>query len=493
MEEEKIVYKLKKQPLASEKKELRAKRVRRILTVALCVSFLALGVFIGLTASSLGHDDVSKGGQIDAKWQEITNYMNGYWLYGNDYADLEQTLHDNAFYGMTSFADDPYTSYMSNEDYTNFANSINMSIVGIGISYVQFDDMSTIVRVIKDSPAEIAGLQAGDLIQRIDGVDVAGKTTDEIQDLALGDEGSVVKVEVVRDGKQLTFDIVRSPINATVYAYVEADHVVLDIDSFGESTYNECINYLDEYQDYEKIIIDLRDNTGGYQTSVQQVANLFLGEDVLVMLQEFKSGLVEKYNTIGSVYYPNFKELVVLVNENTASAAEVLAIALKQQHTNTTLVGTTTFGKGVVQSSFVLSDGSVLKVTSSKWLAPNGEWINGVGVTPDIEVFLDEILYEKYTLMQEDEQYDLDSVSYYAKIAADGLKFLGYDVKRHDGYFDTSLKAALKAFQSDKGFEANGILDAQTYETIVSNVIKEWAMNPAKDLQMLAAVECIND
>ena len=328
MEEEKVVYKLKKQPLSSELKERKEKRKRGIFVGVLVILFLVLGIFIGLAASSLDDGLNSDGNKIYKKFQEIERYMNSFWLYGDDYEDLNQVLEDNAFYGMTSFEDDPYTSYMSVEDYDEFNSSINMNIVGIGITYIQLDDVTTIMRVLKDSPAEQGGLMAGDIIKHIDGIDISGMTTDEISNLALGDEGTVVNIEVMRDGETLSFDIVRAAIDATTYAYSEDDYVVLDIDSFGVNTYNECIHYLEDYRDYEKLIIDLRDNTGGYQTSVQEVAHLFLGDDVLVMSQEFKDGHSEEYYTLGSEYYDNFEEIVVRINEHTASAAEVLAIAL---------------------------------------------------------------------------------------------------------------------------------------------------------------------
>ena len=156
-------------------------------------------------------------------------------------------------------------------------------------------------------------------------------------------------------------------------------------------------------------------------------------------------------------------------------------------------MGTTTFGKGVVQTSFVLDDGSVIKITSSKWLSPNGEWINGIGIKPDVEVLLDDILYEIYTMMEDGDVLTLDSVSPFNILASESLEFLGYDIARKDGYFDESLQAAISAFQADKGFEVTGELDSATYETIISNVIKEWAMNPQKDRQMLEAIAYISE
>lgn len=492
MKDDKVVYKLKRQPLSSEREEIKARRIRNIVIAVVMVLFLGLGFFMGLIVNSINNDNYSSNNYSYSKLDEISSYMNNFWLYAGDYDDLDQVLEDNAFYGMTSFSFDPYTSYMSTEEYESFSNSINMNIVGIGITYTQFDGVATIMRVIKNSPAEKAGILAGDIIRKVDGVDVEGLNTTEFSDLALGKEGSEVVVEIERDGQNIEFDIIRASINSTAYAYSENDYVVLKIESFGDETYNECIDYLDDYKDYSKLIIDLRDNTGGFQTSVQEVAHLFLGDDVLVMTQEFNDGYIEEYYTLGSVYYENFKEICVLINGNTASAAEVLAIALKEMHPDVTLVGTTSFGKGVVQSSILLKDSSVLKVTSSKWLSPMGNWINGVGIKPDEEVFLHDIFYDTYTMMEENESYEIDSVSEYNRVAEECLDFLGYQINRKDGYFDQSMKYALSNFQSDKQFEVTGILDSQSYETLISNVIKEWALNPDKDVQMLKAIELIS-
>ena len=489
---EKVIFKLKKQPLSSEIKERQEKNRRLIIMAILCLCFLVLGLLVGIAIRN--SQGVEESVDVDyAKWKSIRNLMDNYWLYGNEYEDLDGELSDRAYYGMTTFLEDPYTSYMSEEDYMAFADDINMSFVGLGINYEQHDGVSTVVRVFKDSPAELAGMLPGDIIRKIDGVDIYGFTTDEVEDLALGEEGSMVDVEVERNGELINLRVIRSSIDNTVYAYAENDYVVLEINSFGDNTYNECIHYLDEYQDYSSLIIDLRSNGGGYQNAVQDVATLFLGWDVLVMLQEFKDGHQEEYYTTGSVYYDNFEEIVILVDGNTASAAEVLTIALKEQHPNTTIIGTPTYGKGVVQSTYFLADMSALKITSSKWLSPSGQWIDGEGIVPDIEVYLDDVLYDSYGMMEEDEVYAYDSVSAYTKFAQDALRFLDYDVKRNDGYFDSTMQEELTLYQSAKGLEVSGELDYHTYNSLVSSVIYEWANNPEKDVQMLAAIAHIED
>ena len=498
MEEERSVrYKLTKQPLASEREEIRTKKQRRNVLIVTVIVFLLLG-FIGGYLAGLTHNKVglligNEEENIDLKSQIITDYFNDYWLYGDEYEDLNQTLSDQAFHGMAKFEDDPYTTYQSNQEMNDFASAINMNFVGIGVSYTMNDDMPTITRVFKDAPADKAGLLAGDVIETVDGTDVKGKTTAEVKDLVVGEEGSLVKVGVSRQGQSLVFDIYRGPVDSTVYGYTYEGIPVLNILSFGENTAHECVKYLDEFSDSERLIIDLRDNSGGYQTAVEDIASLFLEEDSIVMrvVDKHEDEIVSYVKD--NKYYDNFKEIAILINGNTASAAEVLTTALVEQHANAYTVGETSYGKGVVQSSIQLFDGSAIKMTTSKWLTPNGLWINGIGIKPDYEILRHEAFYETYWPMEEDETYDIDSVSEYVHLASLGLDYLGYDVDRVDGYFDESIANALVNFQNKHALEANGVLDKTTYQAIISSIMKDYATNIENDVQFQKAVELISE
>ncbi|MDO5440025.1 MAG: S41 family peptidase [Erysipelotrichaceae bacterium] len=491
MEEEKVRVKVHKVLLESEREELRAKRRRKFLISLLCVLFLIIGLGIGFAATSL-----LRGQSIAAfktnKLDKISSYFNSVWLYKDNYEDLEGTMEDKAFYGMTNFEEDKYSSYMSKKEIEDFAANINKNYVGIGAQYSYVDNIGTITRVFKESPAEKGGLLPGDIILKVDGNTVENLTSDEIKDRITGEAGTKVDVTVLRSGKEVELTFIRNAIEYTAYAETINDLVYLNIMSFGESTIDECVKYLDPYSDYSKIIIDLRDNTGGYQGSVQGVAGLFLGKNVVVLNETDNTGKTISYETTVEKYYDNFKDIVVLVNENTASAAEVLSICLKEQHPNATLVGTTTYGKGVVQTSYYLEDGSAIKITTSDWTSPNGTSIHGVGVKPDVEVYLDDIMYETIYAMNE-ETYEYDSVSNFVRIAEMGLRFLGYDLDRTDGYFDNSFAEALSKYKIDNELTENEVLDKETYEAIISSVIRENSINEEKDLQLQKAIEILGD
>lgn len=152
--------------------------------------------------------------------------------------------------------------------------------------------------------------------------------------------------------------------------------------------------------------------------------------------------------------YSNIQNIVILTNGNTASAAEVLTLALKQQRDDVTVVGTTTYGKGTVQVSKMFDDGSALKYTTSKWLSPDGTWVNGVGITPDQEVKLHDVFYRSFSNMEDDESFCVDSVSDSIADAQQCLDYLGYTVDRKDGYFSSETGNALKQYKEEHGLKS---------------------------------------
>ena len=423
----------------------------------------------------------------------LKKYMNNVWLYKNDYEDLDTSLDDKAYRGMLSFDDDVYTTYMSSSELEEYSNDINMNYVGIGVQYNALT--YTVTRVYKDSSAYNSGIEAGDVIYKVDGVEVEGKSSDELKAMVTGEVGTVVEITLKRGSEEITKSIVRADFDTTVYASAYDNYVLLEIMSFGTNTANECIKYLDDYTDYENIIIDLRDNTGGYEKAVQEVAGIFLGKDKVVLHKKYANGEVDTDYTISNAYYDNFKKIIILTNQRTASAAEVLTLALYEQHENTTIVGTTTYGKGVMQTSYLLKDNSAVKITTAYWTSPNDVSINKVGITPDVEVKLDDIFYETIygTEMDEDVTYTYDSVSDYVKIMQMSLNYLGYKCDRQDGYFDSSTLSALNAYKSTNGLDVDGILDNETFSSLYSSVVYTYIYDTSKDYQLNKAKELINE
>ena len=493
MKEEMVRIPLKKVPLKSEREEIKKRKRRKFLIVLLCVFLFVLGGAAGLGLSRLLRTPYIQSFSND-KLSAIEAYMNSYWLYSNDYEDLKQTLEDKAYDGMLSFEDDPYTKYMSKEEYNNFTSSIYNNYVGIGVIVADNSGSGNVIvsHVFKNSPAEKSKVLPGDLIVKVDGKDCLNTSIDFIKSLIAGEEGTEVVVTVFRNGEYIDLTIERQAINSTVYAKIIEEELVLKIISFGTNTADEIMAYLDEYPQYKRIIIDLRGNAGGFETSVREVAGLFLGKDQVILNEIFADGSTKALKSICDKYY-DFEKIVVLTNELTASAAEVFTIALKELHPNCVQVGTTTYGKGVVQSSFMMSDGSVIKLTSSYWTSPKGNSFNSVGIVPDEEVFLDEALTSRMYTLQEGDTLEYDSVSALVKSVQLCLKYLDYDLDRFDGYFDKSLEKALMAFQKDLGLEVNGVLDSTTVDSIYNKVVYTFNSIPSKDDQLKKALEVVGE
>lgn len=489
-ENDKVYVNLKKVPLESERNEKKQKRKKIFLYSFILILFLFIGFGLGI----IFYRDLYPRKNADATntLGEIEALLENYWLYSDEYEDLQSELEDKAFYGMTEFEDDPYTTYMSKKEMEEFSESINMEYVGIGVVYVVQGDYPLIERVIINSPAEKAGMQAGDIITHVDGESTSGMESSELKEKVLGEEGTIVTITVLRGSEYIDMKITRAAIDNSVYCYAEDDYVVLHIYSFGETTAKDCMTYLDQYTDYKKIIIDLRNDGGGYQTSVSEICGLFIGSDRVYLKQEDKNGNVLESKTSCTKTYTNFDSIVLLVNENTASAAEVFTICLKEQLDNVTIVGTTTYGKGVIQSSRYLSNGGAIKFTSYRWYSPNGNSIHGTGIIPDVEVKEADIYYEQYEAMEEDEVLELDSVSDKVAVAQKCLTFLNYYDDRQDGYFNEEFADALKEFKIDNDLNADSKLDKQTYDCLISEVVASLAKQE-NDYQMLKAIEIIKE
>lgn len=485
-----VIVGLEKVPLKSEREEKKKKRRHVGLIVGLSILFLVVGFGLGCLYIYQIHP-VNKADATNTMG-EIEALLQNYWVYEDNYEDLQETLEDKAFYGMTSFEEDPYTTYMSNDELNEFSTNINMDYVGIGVQYSLNNNTAIVERVFVDSPAERAGIKAGDIIEKVDGVSIDGMTTDEIKQRVIGEEGSKVVISVLRDNKPLDLTCIRTEVDSSVYCYSEDDYVVMELSSFGVNTAKNIMEYLDQYEDYHKIVIDLRNNTGGYQTSVKEIAGLFIGNNEVYLRQKDNKGNEVADLTSCSKTYTNFDKYVLLVNNQTASAAEVFTICLKEQLDNVTVVGETTYGKGVIQSTNYLLNGGVLKFTSFNWYSPNGVSIHEVGIKPDVEVMLDDIAYEYLITMAEDESYKYDDVSPVVAFGQKALSFLDYEVDRKDGYFDKSFEIALNKFKQDSNLDNDAILDYKTYEALTAKIISELS-NKDKDYQFNKAIELISE
>lgn len=303
-------------------------------------------------------------------------------------------LVEGAIKGMTESLGDPYSVYMNPTDFQDFIISVNGSFEGVGISLGYDEETNEIVVIapIEGAPAHNAGILPKDRIIKVDNVDLKGKSTDDAVKLMRGEKGTKVTLYIKRDGEDeiLKFDLVRDNIRLKTVRYkiLEDDIGYIKITSFDSKTGDEFENAVDalEKRHVKGIVLDLRNNPGGSLQESVQVADRMLGKGVVVSTEV-------KYKNMTETYHSDEKKLslplAVLINENSASASEIVAGAI-QDHKAGILVGKKTFGKGSVQELEPFGDGSGLKLTIAHYFTPNGRCIDGVGIQPDVEVQLGE-------------------------------------------------------------------------------------------------------
>ncbi|MDD3006124.1 MAG: S41 family peptidase [Candidatus Pacebacteria bacterium] len=289
--------------------------------------------------------------------------------------------------GMVDSLGDPYSTFLTPEENSALNDDLKGVFGGIGAEVGYREEAITIIAPLKNSPAEKAGLMAGDQIVGVDNKSTEGLNVDEVVEMIRGEKGVSVKIAVVRGEETLTFDIVRDTIvDKTVrWEMKEGQVAYIEITQFKQDTATELDAQIGDIlaQDPKSVALDLRNNPGGYLNVVVDVASRFIDEGQIVVTEE--SGESNQvYKASGGKRFSNLP-IVVLVNEGSASAAEILAGALKDHHLGT-LVGKQTFGKGLVQGISELQDGSALKITVAKWLTPDGNNINKDGIAPDVEV-----------------------------------------------------------------------------------------------------------
>lgn len=500
-DDKKVRIKLERHLWPDELKEIRRKRQVTALMIASLVLVFTVGFLLGgsLQPRSLAADSNNAAPSSDLttnKLKTIYNIMKDDWYFGKDDPNLEQDLMDSALYGMSNSQLDLHTTYLSSEQTQAFSSSIDMNFVGIGVQYYSGAELKMITRVFMDSPAEKAGLQVGDILVAADGTALSDLPSDEIAAMIKGEEGTDVQLEIIRNNEPMTLTVTRGAVDSTTYgSMLDSELGYLTIMSFGSTTGAECKKYLEAMseQGMSRLIIDLRDNGGGYLDALVSVASLFLPENTLIMTQEYKNGATQETRTVKGML-ENINGIVILINGDTASASEVLTMALKEQRDDVTLVGTRSYGKGSVQVQRPFADGSVLKYTNSRWLTPLGEWVNGVGIEPDVEMQLPSALQTTVAsyMLEEGETYTLDQVSDHVASAQKALNFMGFGAGREDGYFDASTQRALKQYQKENNLEADGILNLATLRSLYSSITYSWSMDKSLDNQLQKGVEILN-
>ena len=367
-----------------------------------------LGILIGilLCAGILGfsaaNNSRTEAAVAELDYQEkidmILSYLRAYYL--NDLDD--QMIEDALAKGLMENIGDKYAQYYTEEEFDTLMEEMNGSYAGIGVQIVMTDDNQVeVYKVFKDSPAQEAGVQIKDLI-----VEAAGvrdfETLDELVSLVRGEIGTTVDLVIERGGEELAMTIERREIETeSIYYEMLSDTVgYLQIAEFNTSTvqqFEDAIEAL-EASGMTAIIMDLRDNPGGDYDSVVAICDRVLPEGVIVSVEDRQGGIFTENSDANCLNIP----IVILVNENTASAAELFTMTLKD-YDMAQIVGTTTYGKGIVQSIFRLIDGSGLKFTTEKYYGPKGNCIQDEGIEPDYIVEFPEEVYEDGVITREED------------------------------------------------------------------------------------------
>ena len=290
--------------------------------------------------------------------------------------------------GIAASVGDVYTAYMTAEEASDFNKSLHGDVgSGIGVVLAKRDGYIRIVRTLPDNPASNAGILSGDIIYKINGEPVYTLEADEIANKLRGASGTEVELTIVRDGEEKTFKLTRETIN-NVSAYLEynGNTAIIHVTRFDTDTGTIVRDFTKEFKDkgISKVILDLRDNGGGYVSAAKDLLSLWIDSKAILIQKSSKLPDDTTYAAHGNAVLSDMKT-VVLTNGSTASASEIVAGALKD-YGKATIIGETTYGKGVVQQLVNLSSGTMLKVTTAHWYTPNGNTINGTGITPDKEV-----------------------------------------------------------------------------------------------------------
>ncbi len=366
---------------------------------------LGLGFFACLSFVKI----FNNGRSYMALSNDLSKFVDTYYaIKDNYYGELDnEKLVDSAIKGMISAIGDEYTSYSDTDDADNFKQTVSGIYEGIGCTVgVNLDNKIVVVDMFKDSPAEKAGLKVGDIIIKIDGEDFVGKSSTDMSNYVKFSKNSKVVLTIIRDEETMELDVERKKIEIP---YVSGEVITkddmkigyIDISLFSSTIYDQFKRELEklEKENISGLVIDVRGNSGGYLSGVTDILNLFLKKgDVIYQLESGNKKQIKKDTTKEKRDYP----VVVLVNGGSASASEILASVIKESY-NGFVVGTKTYGKGTVQQTTTLPDGSMVKYTVQKWLTPNGNWVNEVGVEPTYTVELD-ISYAENPIMENDNQ-----------------------------------------------------------------------------------------
>ena len=386
-EKKKIKSHTKKKPKKHIEKEIYTSKevavsivISMILGAVICISAVLLTLKLNHVLDS--YKDLSK---LIETYKTITN---------NYYGDIDKKeLIDTATNAMMESVGDNFTTYSNSEKTESFLEDVEGSYEGIGCTVTTTEEGEIkVVSMFDDSPAKKAGLKENDIILAIDGTDYQDKTSNDVAEYVKNSKNKTITLKIKRNDKEKTIKITRTKIDIPVVSsnlYEQDNYKIgyISISIFSKTATEQFKNQLEklEKENIEGLVIDVRNDGGGYLSSVTEISNMFLAKGkVIYKLESEKEKEVIKDKTKEKRTYP----IAVLINEDSASASEILASAIKESY-NGLVVGVNSYGKGTVQQTKQLKDGSMIKYTTQKWLTPNGNWINETGVEPTNKIELD--------------------------------------------------------------------------------------------------------
>lgn len=464
------------------------KRVLKILGVVLVIGIVAagssLGYVIGYTRGMASEQSQWRSGEW-GKLDEVLFAIERYYLRETD----RDKILEGALYGLVDSLEDPHSEYLSIEDLQELQIQLGNDYEGIGVEVTQETNRVTIIASFPDTPAREAGLLPGDQIVEVNGVNIEGlPLTEAVKDIR-GAAGTEVTLGIIREGLPSIFQVtlVRTKIERSTVAteMLPGGIGYLSLSQFAEDSGNEFAKGIRDLkkQGMKGLVLDLRDNPGGLLDAAAEIGRQLVPKGLIVYTEDRNGKRTSEYSsTLRDRGFP----MVVLVNENSASASEIIAGAL--QDNDVPVVGVTSYGKGTVQSFYELEDGSYVKLTTNKFFTPKGKEIQGNGVTPNYPVDMDMVNRMPNLRFIGTQELGSEALHIYQLQAM--LAALDYFKAQASGIYDQATADAVAAFQRANGLASTGKLDRET--TDVFN--QRWEKHTRdSDVQLSKAMEVLGE
>lgn len=455
---------------------------KKILSLMLIVVMVISSPF-SVYAADL---DVNKLDEDIELLKLVIQDINKLYQYDINQEDIIKALYD----GFFSILDD-YSVIYTKEEYQSFDEHISGEFGGIGVQITVEKDKLIVSSPLPNTPAIKAGIKAGDEIIAVNGQSVIGFTTTQASKLIKGDIGTVVNIEIKRGDTKLSFNIKRERIVVSSVESKILDNNIgyLKITDFNENTTEQVEEALANFDKNKvsKIILDVRDNPGGLLNVAIDILNLFVPKGPLLYVNYKSSGEKVFDSTLEKQKY----KVCVLVNGYSASASEIFAGAIQDRGVGK-IIGTTTYGKGVVQGLFNIPNGLNIKLTIAEYFTANRNKVQGIGIKPDIvvenKIGQAKIDLSTYPELKKERKATLNTVGLDVLGAEMILKTLGYKVNEPDGILDAVTFEQIKLFQKNNNLYSYGVLDFATQDAL-SSAIKLFAAPETEDLQLKKAIE----